>query len=191
MKKNIFVITNHYSYFNREIISGPKSFIKLLENLAVKDGVQVYINIIGGNKKIGKFPFKCKVIKQESIIQTFLCLKKLRVKNNETIIVFDRGNVLKGLLLSKILKLKSCLRLLGRANRLNSNNVFGYASILKVVSFFLKIDLVIETIDGSARSDKPVVNSHNYFKRLNGVTLVKNDSSLKNHNLILFHISGD
>ena len=57
---------------------------------------------------------------------------------------------LKGLLLSKILKLKSCLRLLGRANRLNSNNVFGYASILKVV-FFLKIDLVIETIDGSAR----------------------------------------
>jgi len=179
---NVIFILNNYSYFNKKEIDGPKSIITWIE-LLIKSNRKVIILIKGGST-IGNFNQEVKVNEFNGFIE----LNQLvyNYKTNKTIIVSDRANVIPSLILAKLYRLKICIRLLGRGHRLNSKRIISYKSFVKLTSYILEPDLLIETIDGSQNDNQPLIKSKIYIKRMNGIeNIYRSQKNNKDYNLYI------
>ena len=170
----IAVILNNYSYFTHEFIKGPKSLIKYLELLEENN---CEINIFSNNiDSFGIFPFKVKLI-DLTLKNTLLEIHKY------DLIITDRANILWGLFISFIFRKKLVIRILGNGFRLNSTNIISYKNLIRILSFIVKIDLIISTNDGSSFNGPSFIKAKNRRHRINGVnklSTTKNNADL-NH----------
>ena len=170
------------------MITGPKSLITLLEMCSKLPNTEIKFLIESNDDvcKIGKFPFETDVIFFNNTLALYRSLKTLSQETGNTVVVFDRANIIHPLIIAKLFRWKTCLRLLGRANRLNSGKIFSYRILVKIVTFFLPVDLVLETIDGSQKTNQPICRSHKYISRFNGIPeLSKYNISKKNSSLFV------
>lgn len=87
-----------------------------------------------------------------------------------TIILSDRGNILKSTALSIVFRKKLVLRILGLGDRLKSRKLFSLRTVYSAVTYLLPPDLIISTIDGSYDQNLFPINSRASRHRINGVS---------------------
>lgn len=171
------MILNNYSYFKHEYIEGPKSLIKYIELLEENN---CEISIFSTNTdSFGIFPFKVKLI-DLTLKNTLLKIPKY------DLIITDRANILWGLFFSFIYRKKLVIRILGNGFRLNSTNIISYKNLIRILSFLIKIDLIISTNDGSSLNGPNFIKTKNQRHRINGV----NKLSIKEKSANLNHFFG-
>ena len=147
------MILNNYSYFKHEYIEGPKSLIKYIELLEENN---CEISIFSTNTdSFGIFPFKVKLI-DLTLKNTLLKIPKY------DLIITDRANILWGLFFSFIYRKKLVIRILGNGFRLNSTNIISYKNLIRILSFLIKIDLIISTNDGSSLNGPNFIKTKTY-----------------------------
>ena len=166
MKKHkILYILNDYSYFKKVHPSGPKSLIKLVNNLSkyftkniffIKTNLRPRKLILSKNQKI--FFFKNLI---SIIFKGCIC--------KPDIIIVDRGNIILGLIIKFFIGSKIVIRFLGYSNRLNSLNLFSYKNLVIFFLRIIKCDLTIQTIDMFFNPSKPLFLGDKNIIRFNGL----------------------
>ena len=180
---SIVVLLNNYSYFQRDKITGPKSLIRLLTLLSEANFKIILMFNSRSQDNVpdsSEFPFKCEIVSNDLYL-------KIKLISRCKLIISDRTNIFKGILLSILFNKKHIVRLLGTARRLKSKSLLSYRNLLLVLTNVKPLDLLISTNDGSSYGQYSYLKSKKSLFRINGIEDIKyyiRDNSLNFQNFI-------
>ena len=157
----ILLCVNNYSYFQRDPVTGPKSLLALI-NILEHHECKILL-LTKKIEKLGTFPTKNMDIYELTSINLINKMPKC------DIIICDRSNIIKSLIIAKVFKKRICLRLLGMAGRLQSRRVLSYRKLCIFVTRLMPLDLIISTLDGSTSEGPNFIKSQKFRHRINGV----------------------
>lgn len=180
--KTIIFILSNYSYFSKKKVTGPKSIIKWFEILNEK-GIKIKLFLENkNNKRVGILKQNLDINYYESIIDLFL---KIYKTSKTSVLICDKRNMIQTIAIATILNKKLCIRILGRNKRLNSKKIISHVRLLKIITFILKPNIIIETLDGSQLEDEKLFYAEKYLLRLNGVEKNININCIKDDKLFV------